>query len=507
MKKTIPVLLLTGIVVLINILVQPFVFRLDLSEGRQYTLTKATKDILGALSEPISVTAYFSGNLPPDIGKVKKDFQDMLIEYAARSGGQLNYSFIDPKTDAQKKEAVNYGIQPLTINVREKDQVKQQQAFLGAVIKKGSRTELIPFIEPGSAIEYPLTSAIKRLTIVQKPSIAFLYGHDEFSVNELREVVQSLSSLYDVQVVDMNTTAIIADTIRVAVLWGPKSRVPDEHLRLLDAFLNRGGQLVVGLNRVRVDMQRAVFQTVETGLEPWLQQKGIVVDSSVVVDVQCGSVSVPQDLGFMQVSAQVKFPYLPMVSQFGEHPVTKGLSQVLMPYVSPVLFSARADGGTTYEPLVFSSEKSGVFRMPHAMQIAEKTWKATDFPLSAVKLGGIWSKQGADGKQERMVIFGDADFATTVEEGKSMGKDNISLLVNTIDWLADDTGLLTLRSKALAYRPIQAAYLLEEAHQQRQLIKWGNVLLPVALVGLLGLLMHRRNQRIKKQRMQENYQP
>ena len=506
MKKTIPVLLIIGIVVLLNVMVQPFVLRLDFSEGKQYTLTEATRGILGNLKEPVTVTAYFSGKLPPDIGKVKKDFQDLLVEYAARSGGQLEYSFIDPQTDQQKQEAVNYGIQPLTINVREKDQVRQQQAYLGAVVKRGNLTEVIPFIEPGSSPEYPLTTAIKRLSLTSKPSIAFLYGHDEFSVNELREVVQSLSSLYDIQVLDMNQQTAIADSVKVAVMWGPKSVVPFEHLNMLDAYLNRGGHLVVGLNRVTVDMQQAVVQSVETGLESWLLNKGVRVDSSVVVDVQCGSVNVPQNLGFMQVSAQVKFPYLPLVSEFADHPVTKGISQVLLPYASPVIFTGKADGSTAFQPLMYSSERSGVFPLPHQIQIAEKTWKESDFPLSAVKLGGILSRTGTDGNQHHLVVFGDADFPTTGEGGQSVGKENVSLLVNAIDWLGDDTGLLTLRSKALGFRPIKASYLLDEANQQRQLIKWGNVLLPVVLVGLIGLLMHRRNQRIRKQRMLDHYQ-
>src|ERR1043166_4703345 len=121
----------TGLVILIivaiNLVSNEFHLRLDFTEDHEYTLSKATKDILDELEDPVTVKAYFSQNLPPDIAKTRQDFQEMLIEYSNRSDGKIVYEFINPNAkEADEQEAARNGIQPVVINVREKDQVKQQ---------------------------------------------------------------------------------------------------------------------------------------------------------------------------------------------------------------------------------------------------------------------------------------------------------------------------------------------------------------------------------------------
>ena len=95
------ILLVIGILLLINFLASRFFFRLDYTEDQRYSLSKATKDILTELNEPVTITAYFSEDLPPDIEKVRQDFRDMLVEYASNSGGLIVYEFINPSVDQQ----------------------------------------------------------------------------------------------------------------------------------------------------------------------------------------------------------------------------------------------------------------------------------------------------------------------------------------------------------------------------------------------------------------------
>src|SRR5690606_27522123 len=153
--------LIVAIVIFINLLAGEFRIRIDLTDDRQYTLSGATKDILRNLDEPVTVKAYFSKNVPPNILQTRKEVQDLLVEYAGIADGQIVYEFIDPnEKESYEDEATRNGISPVLINVREKDQVKQQRAYLGATIELGDRKEVIPFIEPGGPIEYTLSSAI-----------------------------------------------------------------------------------------------------------------------------------------------------------------------------------------------------------------------------------------------------------------------------------------------------------------------------------------------------------
>src|SRR6185369_16463465 len=141
------ILLTIGILVLVNVLSDSYFFRFDFTADKRYTLSNATKDVLKAVKQPITVKAYFSENLPPDIAKTKRDFKDLLIEYASRSKGKVVYEFINPNEKEEvEKQAMQSGIQPVMINVREKDQVKQQKAYLGAAVQMGEKTEVIPFM-------------------------------------------------------------------------------------------------------------------------------------------------------------------------------------------------------------------------------------------------------------------------------------------------------------------------------------------------------------------------
>src|ERR1043165_3717602 len=90
------ILLSLGIIILLNVASDSYFFRLDFTGDNRYTLSKATVDILKSVKQPITVKAYFSENLPPDISKTKRDFKELLIEYANRSKGKVVYEFINP---------------------------------------------------------------------------------------------------------------------------------------------------------------------------------------------------------------------------------------------------------------------------------------------------------------------------------------------------------------------------------------------------------------------------
>ena len=154
MKKTnVTILLILSILLFVNLLSEEYFFRIDLTEDKQYTLSEATEDIMKSLENPITIKAYFSENLPPDIAKTKNNFEEYLIEYARKSDDNLVYTFIDPnENEKTEREALEAGINPVMINVREKDQMKQQKAFLGAVLELESTMDIFMLTVPESLL-------------------------------------------------------------------------------------------------------------------------------------------------------------------------------------------------------------------------------------------------------------------------------------------------------------------------------------------------------------------
>jgi gliding-associated putative ABC transporter substrate-binding component GldG len=448
----------------------------------------------------VTVKAYFSKDLPAHIAKTRNDFQDLLIEYANRSDGQIIYEFVNPnEKETIEQEATQNGIRPVLINVREKDQVKQQKAFLGAVVHLGEKKETIPFIQPGAAMEFALSTAIKKISIDNKPKIGFISGHGEASVNDMAEANQQLQILYQTVDVPLNDSTDIPKDIKTLALIRPMDSIPQSHLQKLDTFLAGGGHLMIAINRVQGDFPSLYGMSVRTGLERWLKEKGVEVSDNFIIDAQCGSVSVPQQFGGFTLQANVSFPYVPIVGTFASHPISSGLESVMFEFVSEIKLNS--DSTKKITPLAFTSEKSAVLPAPQYFDI-NKEWSESDFNKQhipvAVALEGTLS-----GKQvSKMVVVSDGDFPVNgpPQQQRRLQVDNINFLVNAIDWLSDDTGLIELRTRGAASRPIR-----ELDENIKTILKYSNFLLPVILVLIYGLIRAQRKRVERLKLMNETF--
>ncbi|MEZ4895831.1 MAG: GldG family protein [Saprospiraceae bacterium] len=493
MKKnvTISALLITGILIMINILSNRYFLRFDITKEKQYTLSKATKNVLKNLSDPVTITAYFSTDLPADILKTKQDFKEMLAEYATRSKGNVNYEFIDPGTDPElENKLAQQGIQPIMISVREKDQSKQQKAFLAAVLKYGDQEEVIPFIQPGTSMEYDLTTNIKKMTVSDKPFVGIIQGQGEPDLQQLGQLYQSLSVQYSIETVNLATANEIAPRYK-AVLWikPVDSIAPDRFAKVSD-YLNKGGQVIISYDAVEGNFQTAQGSPTNQDMTTWLQTQGMQVEPAFIIDAKCGTVTVQQSI----MRFPVQFPYLPMIQSFNGNPITDGLEQVMLQFASPI----RPSGDSTqqFTSILETSQNSGIERAPVYFDINRK-WQDSDFPMHKLTVGAM-VQQLRSGISSRLVVYTDGDFAVSGQQGAL--PDNVNLLSNTVDYLCDDTGLVSLRTKAVVTRPIDD---IEDG--TRTLIKWLNFLLPIVLIILYGFIRSQRQRAIRVKRMQENF--
>lgn len=494
-------LLVFGILVLINVVSDRFFIRLDFTEDQRYTLSDATKDILSGLNDPVTVKAYFSENLPPDVEKVKADFNDLLIEYNNRSAGQVVFEFINPSEDQQvEMEAQQSGVSPIMINVREKDQMKQQKAYLGAILQMGDRKEVIPFIQPGAAMEFALSSNIKKLSIVNKPRIGFLQGNGEPSLQAIGQLMQQLNVMYQVVPVTIDDTTSIPADIKMLGIIAPKDSLNPVYLTELDRYISTGGRLLVALNAVEGDLQNGTGKVASTNFMDWLSEKGINVGKEFVVDANCASITVRQQQQFFVMNTQVKFPYIPIITNFEDHPITTGLEGVITPFISPVSVST-PDSSLQIFALAKTSDKAGMQKPPLNFDV-EKQWRETDFTAPDVTVAAA-IEGTIDGAQTKMVVFGDGDFVVNGEgqAARQLSPDNISLMANAVDWLSDDTGLISLRTKGVTARPIDPN--LSDA--TKATLKYLNFMLPILLIIIYGLYRAQIRRKIRNNLQQTDY--
>ena len=490
-KLSVSLLLIIGTLVFVSILSSKYYFRIDLTADKRYTLSQATKDIIVNLNEPVTIKAYFSGNLPNQFDIIKRDFRDMLIEYNSASRGSVVYEFLDPHGDTDiQREAQQNGVMERHIQVEDhkNNQVSAQSAFFGAVVQMGDRKEILPVVVSTEGMEYSLTSAIKKLAVLDKPLVGLLRGHGEAGTSKIRPAMRDLEVLYSVEEVILNDSTEQLSKYSTVVILGPTDSIPQNHLDQLTNYVTNGGRMLVALNRVTADLNSAYTQSeaINTGLETWLNNYGIEVNQNYLMDNNCvRTMAQVQQQGFVNF-IPITLPFYATLTNFSEHPVAGGLEAIQFQFISTINYSG--DSNVTFTPLIRSSEYSSTESAGSYIELT-KEYSEADFPLSNMVVAAAFEGPIGGSINNKMVVIGDADFP--VSEGQQQQQDNPDsrgLLVNAVDWLSDDTGLIALRTQGATMRPIK-----EMEDSRKNFLKYFNFGFPLLLAIGYGIFRFQRN--------------
>nr|WP_320118186.1 Gldg family protein [uncultured Marinifilum sp.] len=493
------ILTLAGFVIILNSLSSMFFLRADFTEDKRYTLDRSTKRILSEVKEPIIITLYISDDLPPDVNRTVQDLKNLLTEYNHYSSRKIDFEYINPNKNAElEQKAVEAGIHAVPLEIRQKDQLKVQRVFLGMIIQVGDRSEVIPLIKPGIAMEYTLSTLIKRLTIRDKAQIGYITGHGEPELEAISQVVSELSILYDIKPIHLLSEPDLSK-YKSLMLIAPLASISSTQLGRLDNYLDKGGRLMIAMERVRGMLNDGIGVSVSTGLEKWLEKKGLYVEDSFVVDKQCGTVTVKQQ-GFFSIPQQVNFPFLPVVSRFENHSITDGIETLILQFASPISFVG--DTILEYKPLAYTSKISGKLRAPISFNIG-RSWRTKDFLYPDLTLAATLKGPMGKGEEEgKICLIGDGNFIVNgLGQNKiSIQKDNINFFANAIDWLSDDSGLMSLRTKGISSRPLNGL-----SDTKVFFIKYFNFLIPLLLLITYGLIRFKRSSIRRTKRMRSGF--
>src|SRR6185312_5225208 len=504
MKKrqnlTTGILLMVAIVVVVNVFSYFYFFRIDLTKDRKYTLSNATLNLLDSLKKPITVTAYYTENSIPVITRARADIKDLLIEYAAHSGNKVVFNFINPnKSDSLEANARKNGVAPFPVQIREKDEMKSVKVYMGMVVKMGDKTDVLPFVDPNSSLEYILSNSIKKLSIDRKPWLGLLQDNGEPTLQEMSQVNASVSATHAFQQAHLNDSGYMRQYNTVALV-NPVDSFTHGQLRQLDGVLARGGGILIAYDGLDPDLRNGVGRLDNGGLTQWLVEKNIILDNKYLIDARCGTVTVPQTMGGMTFNAQLSFPFLPLISNFSNNPVTKNLGSIMLPFATDVTFTG--DTNTVkFIPLAHSSNESGLVNAPVVFDINHK-WQRSDFPLSNLVVAAAF--KGLNGnKNSRLILICNGDFAVNGKSGPDqkpvrLNDDNVNLFSNAVDWLSDNTGLIELRGKVTKFVPIK-----DVSDTEKIVLKYVNFLLPILAVLFYGIIRMQVKKRIRTKRMEE----
>ncbi|MCK4236795.1 MAG: Gldg family protein, partial [Candidatus Krumholzibacteria bacterium] len=160
------------VVVLINVAGLTLFFRTDLTSDGLYSLSEASREAVATLSEPLTISVFFTKNLPAPHNNTERYLHDLLEEYSVHSNDYFNYRFcnvsaeegdISEEAKRNQQMAQNYGIYPIQIQNIEQDEVKFQKAYMGMVLIHGDVVDKIPAITSTEGLEYTITSKIDKM--------------------------------------------------------------------------------------------------------------------------------------------------------------------------------------------------------------------------------------------------------------------------------------------------------------------------------------------------------
>ncbi len=521
------VFLLAGIgsLILVNIIGLRVFTRFDVTRDKNYTLSKASRDTMRALQDPIHVKAYFTEKLPPPYSGNARYVRDLLEEFRAASKGQLGFEFIDPMSretakdkEAKKemkrdifgrtfreptsveKELASSGVQPVEIRVVESDQMQTKRAYMGIVITYQEKNEVIPVVQDTRTLEYDLTSLIRKMTRPKTPVLAVLQGHGEPKLEEkLSRLQRVLSQTYQVRPLDLSSKDKVDQDVDALLILGPAQPLKENEVKAIDQFLMQGKSAAFFLDSVQVDLKTFQPTPVEHGLTPLLASYGVVLDDKLVADVQSAHLNIQERRGFMIVNMPTPYPFIPQLTHLeGNSPITKGLTGVTFPFVTSV--AATPAEGRQVSILAKSSPRSWLEQKPYNID-PRRDWREETVSLTGpytlmVQVNGKLPSHFAQEAQASgggLLAESQSEARVIAVGGSSlfwddfMARPNQALLLNVADWLLLDPALLAMRTRGLAEAPLQP----EISDATRAAVKYGNTFgLPLLLV-LYGIVRWR----------------
>ncbi len=333
------VLLVLAILISINIISTNTFVRLDLTEDKEFTISDASRDMLGELEDLVTITVYMSENLPSQLSTLRRQISDILDEYNNYSHGRVQVDFIAPEGDAELEQKLrSMGIPQVTAQIVEKDQFQSIQIYLGLAITYLDKQEIIPVIQDTYTLEYDLTSAIIKVSQDKDYVIGVLSGptvHDlDTGLTGLQELIQKQHTIRTVTIGEGEQD--IPDDIDLLLIAGPEN-VNDMIEYRIDQYLMRGGKIVFLIDAIKLAQSGGLqANPLSSGIEDLLACYGVRVQNALTLDPRSNATA-SFSSGYVRYS--LPYPYWPQAgaNQMNNvNPVTNRLESVVLPWAAPI---------------------------------------------------------------------------------------------------------------------------------------------------------------------------
>lgn len=532
------------IVVLVNFIGSLVFKRFDLTQEKRYTIAESTRKLLGELDDVVFLKVYLQGDFKPGFARLKNEAKEILDEFRAYSNGNIEYEFISVNDGLTKEETADVekqlyqkGLIPEQVVSSNKEKTSQGWIWPGAIVSLKNK-ELVWQIYKRQVgvseeesinnsvqdLEYGLTNVIRKLKQNRSQEITFIEGHSESDTVQQYDFMHTLAEYYTVNRVEIKGRLSSLKDAAAIVITKPDSVFTDKDKFIIDQYIMNGGKVLWLVDPVNINMDTLYLRGYSLGfsatynIEDMLFKYGVRLNPVLVQDFQ--SSAVPINVSVKNGEKNFKlFPwfYSVLVRPDGAHPIIKNLDLIKMDYISTI--DTITAPGIKKTVLLHTSKFTKTQATPArislgmAMQKPKETQFRNSYQPVAVLLEGEFNsvveyrlpdkllsdptfKYVDHGKKTKMIVVADGDIATNDIDFKTgnimpLGYDkytqrtfaNKTFLLNAMNYLLDDEGLLQLRSREVKLR------LLEKRKTEMQRSKWQviNVAVPALLIVVFGI--------------------
>lgn len=529
-----------------------FFHRFDLTKDKRYTLSATSLNILKQVKNPLSVKIYMQGELPPEFRKLQQETRQLLEEFQAYNAN-IVFEFIDPLEDKDTsmdniKELYRKGLTPVNITVDDKGKQSQAMVFPWAIAVYDNKEVNIPLLKNimgasttqkviGSVqhLEYSIADAINKITVAKQKKIAVLKGNGELQDILIAKFLLHVRESYHIGPFTLDSVAKnpigsldALEKYDLAIIAKPTETFSESEKQVLDQYIINGGKTLWLIDQVTVEMDSLYNQSGATlafprdlNLNEMFFKYGVRINPDIVKDEQGSPIKLATgEQGSATQYQDFNWKFAPQVYPDNKHPIVKHLGGIKFDFANPI---DTLKNGIKKTVLLQSSKYSKKIGTPTEINlniVSEETspnhYINTGFIPMAVLLEGSFrsvfqnrvlafdQKTFKDkGRENKMIVISDGDIIKNqldknyqpVELGFDQRSgnlyDNKDFLLNCVNYLLDDTGLINIRSKDLDL-PLLDKEKVYENYTATQLITIGLPILILLLFGLLFTYLRKR---------------
>ncbi len=522
-------------------------FRLDLTAEKRYSLTEVSKKLVENLEKPIAMTFYLDGELPAGFRKLQKSVQEKITDFNAYSSQKINLFVVDPYqiSDVKQREKLfatlaGKGLQPTDIRQNTEQGTVTRRIFPGAIIEYGDRMTSVNLLKNNQALhaevnlnnsieslEYEFASAFSELMSSEKQTVAFLTGHGELNEYETHDFTETLAEKYNVAHVSSELLVSKGKQIKALIVANPTQKFSEKDKFHIDQYLMNGGRIMWLIDPVSVsldslstgNMTLAFPQSLN--LDDQLFRYGVRLNSNLVQDAEC--LMIPVNIAPSGTPAKftpAPWYYSPLLTPSENHVISRNMNRVKAEFVSSVDTVGKNDhlrktvilGTSAYSLVTLAPVEvslSSINNPPDRRlfkQASQKVGVLIEGAFSSVfqnrmveSFGVPTSGVKTESEPTKMIVFSDGNMMANqfrmiggVPEFMPLGYDRFSkqtfgnkaFLLNAVNYLCDDDGIMELRSREFKIR------LLDKVRMKEEKLIWQliNVLVPLLLISAFGIM-------------------